>query len=102
MLVPEDVRRSPLYESAILSAFADWIDVPTARAKIPFVPASVGPVEDALQRSVCSDFTEAPIAATFLPFAGSSNDDPVLPGAINERDHGIANAQASKSPVLAV
>ena len=76
--------------------------MPTARAKIPFVPASVGPVEDALQRSISADFTEAPMAAMFLPFAGSSRSEPVFPGAMKERDQGIASAHASKSDVLAV
>jgi hypothetical protein len=78
------------------------MEVPTASAKIPFVPASVGPIDEALQRSISSDFTEAPMAAMFLPFAGSSRSDPVFPGAMKERDQGIASAHASKSEVRAV
>ena len=78
------------------------MDEPGANAKIPFVPDSVGPIEEELQRSVDSDFIEAPTATTFLPFAGSSNWPPLFPGAIKARDQGISKAHASKSPVRAV
>ena len=76
--------------------------MPIARAKIPFVPLSVGPIEEAPHRSEDSDFTEAPTATTFLPFDGSRSCPPLLPGATNARDQGISKAQASKSRVRAV
>ena len=91
-----------LYVSGDPSERAETIDTPGARAKIPRVSASVGPWTDDIQRSGTTSFVDAPIAMTFLAFAGSRTGPPLFPGAISGNVHGNSRVNASKSPDLKV